>query len=760
MHHHGLKVCCIDVQSKIGADRPLISQATRDNIRNYYSVPQDQKNPPDVVEDYRELQPSEDSSAADPYSSDQNSQRLQNSPLAQQVEPNQPNYYSEDTEQSSATNPHLEPELDHHDTESSYSDITSQDNHIEGEHARHRQPEQHYSKNHPYQQPVFSREHPSQPADRNYEFPPRQHRHPFVTRTSGPVHSMSQIPTVPAIPSDTSLFSPPASDHESESQGSSINFHDKEELETPSHLPSKRNQYSQTTASSHTNSYRRLGPHRPKFRKNEAVNGESARQAHANDNMANSSTIYNISGHIASSTPHSRPPGKQQESTESGTAAEETQAYITKKDLEAFIGGMTDSIAKKIAHTGALEQNENDEKYPSIYISPIHNGTPATGSDENQYYGKITSPHLSMTESRPSSQPEASEPTLPLAKTPEPSASGNNANIEAYLMSFPEGAAILKAYLRGRPPSSKSQSKTEPTAHSTPIQENLDTISVGVTPSKPGKDASSTPQPTDDRKASGVTFACNDNIIPPAESTKNYSTKTVNAGRNSSHLSASDEDSLYERILFLETENSRLGKKLQKTQELLAAKSRQHDNDNIKSSLRIGELESKVESLQDMTVKSSNTTLAKQVAELNVQLDIKDAEIKALLGPARPLVPREMPDYKPDAKTPSLLYQRLNMPLVDTLGVIEARNFIKNIILQTGVNLYRLENKIAGLISCVCLTDMYIQFVNSLNLALFKIPIDLNAYPFGEDRQKTMSQILHEVNNLVLHYKNTKARGL
>lgn len=62
----------------------------------------------------------------------------------------------------------------------------------------------------------------------DFQFPPHSDRHHTISRV-GPVHSMSQIRTVPAIPSDTSLFSPPSHNRDFEqTENPEINHPDQE----------------------------------------------------------------------------------------------------------------------------------------------------------------------------------------------------------------------------------------------------------------------------------------------------------------------------------------------------------------------------------------------------------------------------------------------------------------------------------------------------------------------------------------------------
>lgn len=731
----------------------------------------------------------------------------------------------------------MEPELIQPDVETSYSDLLSQENQISSKSLN-----QYHNLHHQNNKPADIASHqedtphspsplpesplqPPMPGD--FQFPPHSDRHHTISRV-GPVHSMSQIRTVPAIPSDTSLFSPPSHNRDFEqTENPEINHPDQEKY--PYDSTQESSSLDNCLKTNAAQQFESLTPHKEKltpnnhhdrnkkhenhkFRKdgsysdaeyeNESFNPHHSRNVtDASYNVVNSSTPYNQ----ASLKQKQKSTNVAQNLIIGDKLSSNNNDYVTKKDLEVFIHGISDNIAKKIAHPEGSNKNIDSEK-SSMYVPPIFSTSRAAGPNDESTF-QIPSPHLSMSEDvqNRSFTYQKSGPTSYDLTTPSKK---STIGIESYLLSFPEGTEIFKSFLEGRPPmltlfqSTKSNrnlgdsalNKSSPHAQSTPIKENTNVLGVNSsskaiesdnTPLRYDQNSllASIPAKTPDnnrpfRRASAVTFASTENIIPVEENANSY--KNNDSQRTSltevdqpffqkreNSLNTQQEldiGLLKEKIAQLEAENYRLEKKLESTQASLLDEIQRRNNDNNRNNETTKTLKDEVTKLSG-TLKSSHENMIKQVShitkkanERGVEVKALKAQVKLLIGTARPLTSQEMPDFKPGAKIPSALYERLDMPLIDTLGVIEARNFLKNIVMQTGVNLHRLENKIAGLISCVCMTDMYIQFVNDLNRALFKIPIDANIYPFGEERKRTMAQIMHEVQNLITHYKNTTTK--
>ncbi|KAK9248061.1 hypothetical protein V1506DRAFT_530631 [Lipomyces tetrasporus] len=113
-------------------------------------------------------------------------------------------------------------------------------------------------------------------------------------------------------------------------------------------------------------------------------------------------------------------------------------------------------------------------------------------------------------------------------------------------------------------------------------------------------------------------------------------------------------------------------------------------------------------------------TAAEVIEELEKLLGEAEKEIAILKGNAKILGPSAMPDARRvTAFTHDKLYYRLQMDQVDSLGVSELGNLIKNVLLQFSTPLSKLPERVMLLNSHLQSEERYMHFANDIHAALY-----------------------------------------
>lgn len=150
--------------------------------------------------------------------------------------------------------------------------------------------------------------------------------------------------------------------------------------------------------------------------------------------------------------------------------------------------------------------------------------------------------------------------------------------------------------------------------------------------------------------------------------------------------------------------------------------------------------------LTEKDVKISQMTQA--LASTTKELEAAKKYIAKLRGPGKPIVPATMPDArKRSIPEHRKLYNKLEMSAVDKLGNTELRNLVKNILLMLGVPLSQLPNKLKVIAEVLQQEYIYVQFANDVHHSLYSKDMDLQD-PYGEHASICLSNMVALVRQL------------
>lgn len=144
-----------------------------------------------------------------------------------------------------------------------------------------------------------------------------------------------------------------------------------------------------------------------------------------------------------------------------------------------------------------------------------------------------------------------------------------------------------------------------------------------------------------------------------------------------------------------------------------------------------------------------------KIEVLNGKLESTEKELQAakkyitkLRGASKPIGPEAMPDaHKNGIPESRKLYKKLGMNSVDDLGIIDLQNLVKNILLVLGTPLPQLPHKLKSITSVLKQEDLYVQFANEMHYSLYSKQIDLQD-PFSKDASACLSNMVALVRQL------------
>ncbi|KAK9483476.1 hypothetical protein V1527DRAFT_521317 [Lipomyces starkeyi] len=123
------------------------------------------------------------------------------------------------------------------------------------------------------------------------------------------------------------------------------------------------------------------------------------------------------------------------------------------------------------------------------------------------------------------------------------------------------------------------------------------------------------------------------------------------------------------------------------------------------------------------------------IEELERLLGEADKEVAKLKGNAKVLGPSDMPDAR---RVTTLkhdkLYYRLQMDHVDSLGISELGNLIKNILLQLSTPLSKLPERVMTLNAHIQSEERYMHFANDIHAAMYR-GIQMRPGPIGSQEE-------------------------
>lgn len=453
--------------------------------------------------------------------------------------------------------------------------------------------------------------------------------------------------------------------------------------------------------------------------------------------------------------------------------------------------------------------SRNDSSKWSQNITPIHNNFTfekhlSGGST------RLPSPHFSMNESLKYKGFRMTQPSPPLSSSNHFSKQGNNnkedeyIKLENYLLTLPQGAKILRSFYQNTAyndsvnpenddespgkngvslkfkiaPSITHKLSSEPVLKSTPLPFKSKIQVKGRSVSMPTESAKY-------NRKSNVTFAESDHIIPnsrtqsssgeplksllppiqpqvrpnepssfpptPISKEKHTGTSIDDDESDNDNSSTNDDDDDVTPTRYSEPRtpprDTVTVEDISKMEGEFRDLQGQLNDMNTELQLR----DSKHEELlnENITLKQDISKCKEDINRLVKLLDEKSKKIRTLKGTGLPITQDVMPDAK-KTKIPEhrKLYNRLEMTKVDKMGLIDAQNTIKNVMLQIGAPLSDLESRLKGMIEVVKGGDLYVKFANDIHVSLYHEEMNLVRDPFGEDQKRCLQTMVTSVQKL------------
>lgn len=607
--------------------------------------------------------------------------------------------------------------------------------------------------------------------DMTYQFPPRtgsrhsNHHQPYVDTVS----SMSQIKTVPNMPSSASIDSPTPSRHPELSRGSSFyapknrssqklktKIYNDENYEPDQHIS---NNYERSYSTYHSQGNTLQG--RDQNASNVAVYDDTrGSQYRAQDAVPIhhplprapvQPAVYKLSDYYD--------PGEDEELHEIPIQQEDVQLSQYDRvereveeinpEMKKYIDAMVEQLGKKFedlktrraASLRVSPPTNSFRKHQSgsfVELTPIQDGTlylrgQSLGPDV------IPSPNLSNSAMKPVYQSQAQE------KLVEDTSSARELfKLKQFLKDMPNGEKLLESYEQR-----ETVNQDEPVNHTPSIFETPQSHGLGIrdtqisnrTTNGSNRKAGSlevpipyqsTPIDVEKRRVSSV---------QPRRLEINAQSRLRSEGPRNTVSFSEDPPKIISSDPIPGNIESRARSGTSSSTLNGSASAGSTEGDNVDAGL--------FKLLSHLTEKDAKIAqMAEDLASTNKELEAAKKYITKLRGIGKPIVPAIMPDArKQGVPEHRKLYNKLEMSSVDKLGNTELRNLVKNILLMLGIPLSQLPNKLKVITEVLQQEYIYVQFANDVHHSLYSKDMDLQD-PYGEHASVCLTNMLALVRQL------------